>query len=75
MSLLDIEIPNPGCVHCTDPLDFDFTFAFQPIVDIEQKKIFAHEALVRGKEGQSSRMGFIPCKREKYVIDLIKSVG
>jgi len=54
MSLLDIEIPNPGCEHCTDPLDFDFTFAFQPIVDIEQKKIFAHEALVRGKEGQSA---------------------
>ena len=54
MNLLDIEIPNPGCEHCTDPLDFDFTFAFQPIVDIEQKKIFSHEALVRGKEGQGA---------------------
>ena len=38
-SLLDIEIPNPGCEHCTDPLDFDFTFAFQPITDIKQKNI------------------------------------
>ena len=54
MNLLDIEIPNPGCEHCTDPLDFDFTFAFQPIVDIELKKIFSHEALVRGKEGQGA---------------------
>ncbi|MGC8649428.1 MAG: EAL domain-containing protein [Hydrogenobaculum sp.] len=54
MYSIDIEIPNPGCDHCAEPLDFDFTFAFQPIVDIEQKKIFAHEALVRGKEGQGA---------------------
>ncbi|MGC9144366.1 EAL domain-containing protein [Hydrogenobaculum sp.] len=54
MHTVDIEIPNPGCDHCAEPLDFDFTFAFQPIVDIEQKKIFAHEALVRGKEGQGA---------------------
>ncbi len=54
MYTMDIEIPNPGCERCTEPLDFDFTFAFQPIVDIEQKKIFAHEALVRGKEGQGA---------------------
>lgn len=32
----------------------DFDFAFQPIVSIRQKAIFAHEALARGPEGQSA---------------------
>lgn len=36
-----------GC-HSNIALDFDFEFAFQPIVDIANKNIFAHEALVRG---------------------------
>ena len=53
---ITIEIPNPPveCKHCNRPLDFDFTFAFQPIVDVENKSIFAHEALVRGPEGQGA---------------------
>jgi EAL domain-containing protein (putative c-di-GMP-specific phosphodiesterase class I) len=47
------EIADPSCKGCKDLLDFDFTFAFQPIVDVEQQTIFAYEALVRGpnKEG------------------------
>jgi EAL domain-containing protein (putative c-di-GMP-specific phosphodiesterase class I) len=28
--------------------EFDFSFAFQPIVDIESQKVFAYEGLVRG---------------------------
>jgi EAL domain-containing protein (putative c-di-GMP-specific phosphodiesterase class I) len=38
------------CRHCADqgPLGFDFTFAFQPIVDIGNACIFSYEALVRG---------------------------
>ncbi len=45
-----------ACKSCIDGtgLDFDFTMAFQPIVDIKNKKIFAHEALVRGLENQSA---------------------
>ncbi|MBA3059411.1 MAG: EAL domain-containing protein [Gammaproteobacteria bacterium] len=40
----------PGCNRCKnlDDLDFDFTFAYQPIVDFHARAIFAHEALVRG---------------------------
>jgi len=42
-----------GCRACLDGagLGFDFTMAFQPIVDISTKTIFAHEALVRGVDG------------------------
>jgi len=43
-----------SCIHCKIPLDFDFTFAFQPIVDIKQNTIFAHEALVRGIHQESA---------------------
>lgn len=39
-----------GCSACSDKtaLGFDFTMAFQPIIDFESKTIFAQEALVRG---------------------------
>jgi EAL domain-containing protein (putative c-di-GMP-specific phosphodiesterase class I) len=43
-----------GCGLCRDaaPLDFDFSYAFQPIVDVSKRRIFAHEALVRGPAGE-----------------------
>ncbi len=48
--------PKIGCGACSDAtaLDFDFTMAFQPIIDLQNKKIFAHEALVRGLNGESA---------------------
>ncbi|GAP75072.1 EAL domain protein [Pseudoalteromonas sp. SW0106-04] len=38
------------CRRCinTPPLPFDFTMAFQPIVDCQQGEVFGYEALVRG---------------------------
>ena len=44
------------CAECTGSrgLDFDFTMAFQPIVDVSRGHIFAHEALVRGLNGESA---------------------
>ena len=41
---------NIGCAECTTGagLGFDFTMAFQPIVNTTTKEIFAQEALVRG---------------------------
>lgn len=44
------------CDHCTarGPLDFKFTFAFQPIVDVARREIFSYEALVRGPNGESA---------------------
>ena len=43
-----------GCGMCRDaaPLDFNFSYAFQPIVDVSKRRIFAHEALVRGPAGE-----------------------
>jgi EAL domain-containing protein (putative c-di-GMP-specific phosphodiesterase class I) len=32
--------------------EFDVSFAFQPIVDIESRKVFAYEALVRGRSNE-----------------------
>ena len=41
------------CALCESgrELDFDFTFAFQPIVDVEDRSVLAYEALVRTLEG------------------------
>jgi EAL domain-containing protein (putative c-di-GMP-specific phosphodiesterase class I) len=44
----------PVCTACAvnSALDFEFTMAFQPIVDLEQRTIFAYEALVRGLQNE-----------------------
>lgn len=44
-----------GCLRCrgTDaPLDLALRMAYQPIVDVTRRTVFAWEALVRGPEGQ-----------------------
>ena len=43
-----------GCAQCRDaqPLPFAFSYAFQPIVDLHAREVFAHEALVRGPAGE-----------------------
>lgn len=51
---MQIDIPDPGCSVCKEPLGFDFTFAFQPIVDVTARSIFAYEALVRGVNGEGA---------------------
>ncbi|MFN3668946.1 MAG: EAL domain-containing protein [Brevundimonas sp.] len=42
-----------SCVACRDGAGFDLaiTMAFQPIVDIRTRTVFAYEALVRGQDG------------------------
>jgi len=47
-------VNGPGCAGCRDgeELGFDFSYAYQPIVDLDNNTIFAHEALVRGPEGE-----------------------
>lgn len=42
------------CGRCDRPLPFDFTMAFQPIVDLSEARVVAQEALVRGPEGESA---------------------
>ena len=45
-----------ACAACrsAEPLPFQFTMAFQPIIDLTSSRVWAYEALVRGPEGQSA---------------------
>lgn len=45
-----------GCEGCRNSpeLDFSFAFAYQPIVDLRDQSVFAHEALVRGINGEGA---------------------
>ncbi len=45
--------PAPRCKACRDgaSIDFDFTMAFQPIVNPFNREVYAYEALVRGTDG------------------------
>jgi EAL domain-containing protein (putative c-di-GMP-specific phosphodiesterase class I) len=49
-------VTTSGCKGCRDGEGFDlpFSMAFQPIVDLVERRVFAHEALVRGPEGQGA---------------------
>jgi len=49
----DSSMKCPGC-RDNAALDFDFSMAFQPIVDIQTGLPFAYEALVRGADGASA---------------------
>lgn len=46
----------PACSACRsdEGPGFDITMAFQPIVDLEERRVFAYEALVRGADGASA---------------------
>lgn len=45
-----------SCNKCADQknLGFDFTMAFQPIINCKERKIFGYEALVRGLNNESA---------------------
>ena len=47
---------SSGCQGCRDGSGFTkpFSMAFQPIVDVSTGKVFAHEALVRGPNGEGA---------------------
>lgn len=49
-----------SCAECANGagLDFEFTMAFQPIVNVNSREIFAHEALVRGPNNESAAQIF-----------------
>lgn len=48
--------PPAKCAGCatTTPLGFQFDFAYQPIVDVATRGVYAHEALVRGPGGEGA---------------------
>lgn len=53
---LKLRTTEPSCGRCRDnePIGFAFEFAYQPIVDVTQRKVCGHEALVRGPAGESA---------------------
>jgi len=47
--------PSSAVFHdCSEVVDTGFSFAFQPMVDIESRRVIGHEALVRGLAGESA---------------------
>ena len=48
--------PRPECAGCapTSALGFAFDYAYQPIVDVVSRTVYAHEALVRGPQGEGA---------------------
>lgn len=54
--IVDQSQKAASCIQCqrAKPLNFDFTFAYQPIVELSTRSIFGHEALVRGPNGESA---------------------
>jgi len=61
-----------GCTGCRQDtgLNFGFTMAFQPIVHLANREIFAHEALVRGhgQESASAMLALVD-EQNKYAFD------
>jgi EAL domain-containing protein (putative c-di-GMP-specific phosphodiesterase class I) len=47
------ELTCAACAH-GQALGFDFSMAFQPIVDVSQQKVVGYEALARGLNGESA---------------------
>ena len=61
-----------GCASCRDGhgLGFELTMAFQPIVDVSRRAVFAYEALVRGADGASAFQVLSRVTEEnRYVFD------
>jgi EAL domain-containing protein (putative c-di-GMP-specific phosphodiesterase class I) len=62
----------PRCDGCQngDSLDFDFSMAFQPIVDLTTNRPYAYEALIRGTAGESAASVIARVKPEtRYAFD------
>ena len=53
-SFTPLERAAAACLGCGDAesLDFRFSYAYQPIVDLADRTVFGHEALVRGPGGE-----------------------
>ncbi|WP_223824911.1 EAL domain-containing protein [Pseudomonas profundi] len=53
---MSLQPSNNPCQSCRDgkALAFDFSMAFQPIVDLRDNSLYAYEALVRGTDGSGA---------------------
>lgn len=67
----DARKPRP-CRACQtgDALTFDFTMAFQPIVHVGERRVFAYEALIRGPRNEAAATVLDEVNREnRYAFD------
>lgn len=55
-NFLPLQGTPQDCEDCgkAERLGFQFDYAFQPIVDVQQRSVFAYEALVRGPNGEGA---------------------
>jgi EAL domain-containing protein (putative c-di-GMP-specific phosphodiesterase class I) len=53
-------------IHTSGEMGFNFSFAFQPIVDIRNREIISYEALVRGPHGEPSASVFAQVNRKDF---------
>ncbi|WP_425258614.1 EAL domain-containing protein [Marinobacter qingdaonensis] len=61
-----------GQCECGEGLDFSFSFAFQPIVDVVNRSVYAYEALVRGLEGEGAMSVLEQVnERNRYTFDQV----
>ena len=56
--MTDTDKSLRGCAGCREPLPFEISMAFQPIVDLRTRDCFAYEALVRGPNGEGAAFVF-----------------
>lgn len=56
MSNKETDCERFACGNCgeEDSLDFDFTMAFQPIINCQTREVYGYEALVRGLNNESA---------------------
>ncbi|MCE0494342.1 EAL domain-containing protein [Vibrio salinus] len=63
---------NLSCKQCAEQneLEFDFTMAFQPIIEYSSKRIFGYEALVRGLNNEPAYSVISKVNKEnQYMFD------
>ena len=51
-----LAVTRADCDACgnAERVGFSFEFAYQPIADVQTHQVFAHEALVRGPQGEGA---------------------
>jgi len=57
---------DPSSSNKSGEIGFEFSFAFQPIVDILNRQIISYEALVRGPHGEPSATVFAQVSRDNF---------
>jgi len=60
------NMENPLPPNSDGDIGFEFSFAFQPIVDIRSREIVSYEALVRGPKGEPSKSVFAQVPKHNF---------